>query len=71
MPLPTCFFCGEDVSPHQPGNFQYVMGWEKIRRRGEGGGHGLTERLPQSKWACAACMWKRDNHVNTNQGELL
>jgi hypothetical protein len=72
MPSQTlCEFCGEPVNTKEPGNFIFVEGWEKIRRTGDGGGHGLTERHVLNKYACRECMRKREQGINTAQGDLF
>lgn len=67
----TCFFCGDAINTTMPGNYQYVEGWEKIRRSTEGGGHGLTKRIAHPKWACRSCIDKLQHGIPTNQGSMF
>lgn len=66
-----CEYCGEPVAIRTAGNFIAVRGYEKIRRPGEGGGHGLTRRKTLGKYLHGECMEKLEKGIDPGQGEMF
>ena len=49
-----CVFCNLELDSDQPGVYQRVTGWERLRKQGGTNAIRLPQR--QYEWACGDCI---------------
>ena len=64
----TCAFCGKELNIEAEGTHQWVAGW--VKNREGGGGHGLSLRKPENRWAHPWCI-ERASKGYTNQTTMF
>ena len=63
-----CEFCKRDIDIEAEGTHQWTKGWVKVRSGG--GGHGISLRETEPRWACGYCI-DRAARGFIKQGSLL
>lgn len=52
-----CYFCHNELQTREIGVHRYTKGW--VKNRSGGGGHGISLRERENKWAHKRCVDER------------